>query len=55
MTPDEKAQKIKEIEQAFYEKVDILKAELRASVRAITQEIDTRKIDQVRKELQSTL
>ncbi len=54
MTPDEKARKIKEIEEEFYKKVDALKAELRDGIRAITQDIDNRKIEEVRKELQLT-
>ncbi|MBA3284096.1 MAG: hypothetical protein H0U27_03415 [Nitrosopumilus sp.] len=55
VTPEEKLQKVKEIEQEFNRKVDELKAALRVDIRAITQDMDNRKIEQVRKELQSTL
>ncbi|MDQ3077202.1 MAG: hypothetical protein M3Q63_04085 [bacterium] len=54
MTPDEKLQKVKEIEHAFNRKVDELKAALRVDIRAITQDMDNRKIEKVRKELQLT-
>ncbi len=53
MTPDEKIAEVKKIEQEFVKKVEALTAEYKAQVRSIIQEIDAKKIEALRKELQS--
>lgn len=51
MTPDEKIQKIKELELGFFARIDEIKKEYQQKMRAMTDEIEKKKIEDLKKEL----